>query len=195
MTDPGFDYYNWLVLPFLIFFSRIFDVTLGTIRHVFIAKGFKQIVPVLGFFEVLIWIVVVKQIMNGANTWPCYVAWAGGFAAGNFLGLLIEERLALGLQIIRIITNQDCQALVEALRNANHGVTIVDGQGAKGQVKLIFTVLKRDNMGEVEELIAKYNPTAFYSVEDIKDTSMGVFRSKKERANLLNLLFSLRKSR
>lgn len=193
MTNAGFDYYNWIILPLLIFSSRIFDVTLGTIRHVFIAKGFKRIVPFLGFFEVLIWIVVVKQVMNGANTWPCYVAWAGGFAAGNYLGLLIEERLALGLQIIRIITNQDCRGLVEALRKANHGVTIVDGHGAKGQVKLIFTILKRDNVDEVEGLISKHNPKAFYSVEDIKDTSMGVFRSRTERKNLLKMFFSIRK--
>ncbi len=188
-----FDWYNYILLPLLIFVSRMFDVTLGTIRHIFVAKGFKRVVPVLGFFEVLIWIVVVKQILNGVDTWQSYVAWAGGFAVGNYIGILIEERLALGLQIVRIITNQDCSDLLEAMKNSNHGMTVVDAQGAKGPVKIIFTILKRENVIHMEHMIAIHNPTAFYSVEDVKDTSMGVFRSRRERNSWARWLFSIRK--
>ena len=101
MATP-FDYYSWIFLPLLIFASRICDVTLGTIRHVFVARGIKNIAPVLGFFEVLIWIVVVKQVMSGANNWACYIAWAGGFAAGNFIGLFIEEKLLFFFQVFYI---------------------------------------------------------------------------------------------
>ena len=104
----NFDYHAWVTLPLIIFFSRICDVSLGTIRHVFISKGFRKIVPLLGFFEVLIWIIVVAQVMKNLNNIACYLAWAGGFATGTFVGLWIEEKLALGLQVIRIITNQDC---------------------------------------------------------------------------------------
>ncbi len=189
------DLYNYLWLPILIFFSRLFDVTLGTIRHIFIAKGYKRIVPMLGFVEVLIWIIVVKQILNGINTWPCYIAWAGGFAAGNYVGLIIEERIALGMQIIRIITNLDHAPLVEALSKSNHGVTILDAAGSKGPVKLIFTIVKRENVQDIEDIIHEHNPSAFYSVEDVKDTSMGVFRSRGERNKFARWLFSIRKAK
>lgn len=174
----GFDYYSWVLLPLIIFFSRLGDVSLGTLRHVFISKGYRQIVPVLGFFEVLIWIIVVAQIMKNLNNIACYLAWAGGFAAGTYVGLRIEERLALGLQVIRIITNQNCDKLLENLKHENHGVTVVDAQGAVGPVKMIFTIIKRKNAQHVVRLIRQHNPTAFYSVEDIKDISQGVFTAK-----------------
>ena len=157
------------------------DVSLGTLRHVFISKGFRQIVPVLGFFEILIWIIVVGQIMKNLNNFACYLAFAGGFAAGTYVGLLIEERLALGLQVIRIITNQNCDNLLEDLKKGNHGVTVVDAQGAVGPVKMIFTIIKRKNVQQVVHLIRKHNPTAFYSIEDIKDISQGVFTAKRPR--------------
>ncbi|MES2590367.1 MAG: DUF2179 domain-containing protein [Bacteroidota bacterium] len=174
----GFDYYSWVLLPLIIFFSRLGDVSLGTLRHVFISKGYRQIVPVLGFFEVLIWIIVVAQIMKNLNNIACYLAWAGGFAMGTYVGLRIEERLALGLQVIRIITNQNCDKLLENLKHENHGVTVVDAQGAVGPVKMIFTIIKRKNAQHVVRLIRQHNPTAFYSIEDIKDISQGVFTAK-----------------
>lgn len=170
-----FDYHAWITLPIIIFFSRICDVSLGTLRHVFISKGFRKIVPVLGFFEVLIWIIVVAQVMKNLNNWACYLAWAGGFATGTFVGLWIEEKLALGLQVIRIITNQNCDELVAALKTENHGITVVDAPGAVGPVKMIFTIIKRKNVKEVVLMIRQYNPTAFYSIEEIKNTSQGVF--------------------
>ena len=171
----NFDYYAWIGLPIIIFFSRMCDVTLGTLRHVFISKGFRKIVPILGFFEVLIWIVVVAQVMKNLNNWACYIGWASGFAMGTYLGLKIEEKLALGLQVIRIITNQNCDELLAAFKNENHGVTIVDAQGSVGPVKMIFTIIHRKNVQSIVKLIHQYNPTAFYSVEEIKDTSAGVF--------------------
>jgi len=171
----NFDYYNWITLPLIIFFSRICDVSLGTLRHVFISKGFRKIVPLLGFFEVLIWIIVVAQVMKNLNNVACYLAWAGGFATGTYVGLWIEEKLALGLQVVRIITNQDCFVLLEAFKKENHGITVVDAQGAVGPVKMIFTIVKRKNVKEVVQLIRQHNPTAFYSIEEIKNSSQGVF--------------------
>lgn len=182
-----FNYFNWFILPLIIFCSRICDVSLGTLRHVFAVRGLKNITPVLGFFEVLIWIIVVKQVMNNANNWVCYIAWAGGFAAGNYVGLIIEEKLALGLQVVRIITSHDYSLLVENLSKANHGVTIVDAQGAKGPVKMIFTIVKRKNVNDVAKIIAHSHPSAFYSIEDIRDTSAGIFRKTKKSSLMKNL--------
>lgn len=182
-----FDYYNWIILPLIIFASRICDVTLGTLRHVMMARGQKSVSPVLGFFEVLIWIVVVSQVMKQANNFACYVAWAGGFAMGNYIGLLIEERIALGLQIIRIITNQECSSLITKLQIANHGTTVVDAHGAKGPVKIILTVVKRKNIDPIIKIIRQHNPDAFYSIEDIRDVNRGVF--SKTNQSLLRKMF------
>lgn len=178
----NFDYFSWIVLPVIIFFSRVCDVSLGTLRHVFISKGFRKIVPVLGFFEVLIWIIVVAQVMKNLNNVACYLAYAAGFATGTYVGLFIEERLALGLQVIRIITNQNCEELTTALRQENHGMTLVDAQGSMGPVKMIFTVIKRKNVQSVVTLIGKHNPSAFYSVEDVKKSSQGVFTKTSSSA-------------
>ena len=171
----NFDYYSWIILPIIIFFSRVCDVSLGTLRHVFISKGFRKIVPLLGFLEVLIWIIVVAQVMKNLHNIACYLAYAGGFATGTYVGLFIEERLALGLQVVRIITNQNCDELIIALKGKDHGLTLVDALGAVGPVKMIFTIIQRKNVQSVAKLINQYNPSAFYSVEDIKNTSQGVF--------------------
>jgi uncharacterized protein YebE (UPF0316 family) len=192
LLSVSFDYYSWIILPVLIFLSRIGDVTLGTLRHVFISKGYKSIVPLLGFFEVLIWIIVVAQVMKHLDNWMCYLGWAGGFAAGTYIGLLIEERLALGLQIIRIITNQDCEKLLVELKEKNHGVTIIEAQGALGPVKVILSIVSRTNIVSVIRIINKNNPTAFYSVEDIRDKGQGVFTSSKNSSALRRIL-SVRK--
>jgi uncharacterized protein YebE (UPF0316 family) len=174
----NFDYYDWVILPLLIFFSRVFDVSLGTLRHVFISKGYRTIVPILGFFEVLIWIIVVAQVMKNLNNVACYFAFAGGFAAGTYVGLFIEEKLALGLQVIRIITNQNCEELLHTLVQHNHGITVVDAEGSTGPVKMVFTIIKRKNVRDVVQLIRQYNPSAFYSIEDVKNAKQGVFTSE-----------------
>lgn len=177
-----FDYVNWLLLPLLIFISRLADVSLATLRHIFVSKGYKTLVPVLGFFEVLIWLVAIRQIFSNLNNAACFFAWAAGFSAGTYLGMYIEEKLALGLQIIRIITNEDTSQLTEAFRKCNQGITIVNGQGAIGPVKLIYTVVKRTNKNQMIDLIHHHTPGAFYSIEDVKSSSQGVFTNEKTSA-------------
>jgi uncharacterized protein YebE (UPF0316 family) len=174
----NFDYYSWVILPLIIFFSRLCDVSLGTLRHVFISKGYRKIVPVLGFFEVLIWIIVIAQVMNNLQNVACYLAWAGGFATGTYVGLRIEEKLALGLQVVRIITSKNSDILINQLRADNYGVTVVDAEGGNGPVKMIFTIVKRKNVKTVIGIIKSNNPNAFYSVEEIKDTNQGIFAQK-----------------
>lgn len=184
----SFDYFSWIILPILIFISRLADVSLATLRHIFVSKGFKKIVPVLGFFEVLIWLVAIRQIFNNVNNIACFIAWAGGFSAGTYLGMRIEEKLALGMQIIRIITNENTDALIDAFKQYNQGVTIVNGQGAVGPVKLIFTVVKRTNKADIIKLIHTHTPDAFYSVEDVKGSSHGVFSNENETSAIKRLL-------
>lgn len=91
----NFDYFNWIILPLLIFVSRLADVSLATLRHIFVSKGYKTLVPILGFFEVLIWLIAIRQIFNNVDNIACYLAWAGGFSAGTYLGMYLEEKIAI----------------------------------------------------------------------------------------------------
>ena len=86
-------FYTWVLLPFLIFLARIFDVTLGTLRVIFITRGMKYFSALVGFIEILIWLLAIGQIFKNLNNIACYVAYAGGFATGSFLGIYFAEKL------------------------------------------------------------------------------------------------------
>ncbi len=184
----GSDLFKWVILPILIFFARMCDVTLATLRNVFINKGLRRIVPLIGFFEVLIWLISIRQIMKSLDNPMCYLGFAGGYSMGTYVGLLIERKLALGKQVLRIITEKESRSLIHALRESNFGVTVIDGHGAKGPVKIIFTVIKRTDMELVQRLIQTHCPQAFYSIEDTRTGRQGVFPDKSEKARSLDYI-------
>jgi len=167
--------YFTIGLPVIIFFARVCDVSIGTLRIIFISRGKRYLAPLLGFVEVFIWITVVSQIIRGVNSLPTYLAYAAGFAAGNFVGMFIEDRLAIGQQIIRIITPERVDELLVNLRGAGYGVTHVAGEGASGPVALIYTVVNRKDLPSVLGLISATHPRAFLSIEDVRSTHEGVF--------------------
>lgn len=167
VVDISF-WFTYVVLPLLIFFSRIMDVTLDTLRIVFVSKGNKILAPVLGFFEVLIWLVAITRIMENLDNIVYYFAYAGGFAAGNYIGLIIEERLAMGVQLFRIITQKEASSLIQSLTVKGYGVTSIDAEGINGKVNVIFSVVKRSESKKVIEIINLHNPNAFYSIEDVR---------------------------
>jgi uncharacterized protein YebE (UPF0316 family) len=158
----------YFILPLLVFSARILDVSMGTLRIIFVAKGLKHFAAILGFFESLIWLIAVTQVMQNLNSWQTYVAFALGFAAGNFVGVVLEERIALGNLLIRVITMKEADELVSVLRKSGYGVTSVDAQGESGPVKLIFSITKRRNLGRIIAIIKQYNPNAFYTIEDMR---------------------------
>jgi uncharacterized protein YebE (UPF0316 family) len=193
-VKEGFDYFNWVVLPLVIYFARMTDVTLGTLRIVMISKGKRKIVPIIGFFEVLLWLIAIGQIMQNLSNVMCYFAWAAGYATGTFLGLTIEQALAIGTQVIRVITNKNSDDFLEDLKKKKHGFTVIDGQGAMGPVKVIFIVAERKNVKEISEFIDHHLPGSFYSVEDIRETNQGVFNeSNTRKLDFARVLLPLRK--
>ncbi len=163
--------YAWIILPILIFLARVCDVSLGTIRIIFISKGIKYLAPIVGFFEILIWLIAISQIMQNLTNIYYYIFYAGGFAIGNLVGLIIDEKLSIGTVGIRIITRLDATELVSALKNSKYGLTVVDAEGTKGKVKIIYTVINRQNIQKVINIVKKYNPKAFYQIEDIRYVS------------------------
>ncbi|KKL44894.1 hypothetical protein LCGC14_2361130 [marine sediment metagenome] len=171
-------FYAWLILPLLIFLARVADVSIGTVRLIFISRGLKYLAPLVGFFEILIWLLAIGQIMKNLSNPACYIAYAGGFAMGNFVGLWIAERLSLGVVLVRVVTNKDATELVGYLKSADYGVTIIDGQGATGQVKVVFTIVPRREVKRVVDLIKKFNPNAFFTVEEVGFVEKGILPTR-----------------
>src|SRR4030043_130909 len=144
-------YFDYLILPFLIFLARIVDVSLDTIRLIFIARGFKKIAPIIGFFQVLVWIITITRIMANLDNWTCYVAYAAGFAAGNFTGMILEERLALGVEMIRVITQRRADTFIEALRKDGFPVSFINATGSYGDVAVLYIIVSRKYISRSEE--------------------------------------------
>jgi uncharacterized protein YebE (UPF0316 family) len=174
------DIFKWGILPLLIFLSRICDVTLGTIRIIFVSRENKIAAPILGFFEILIWLIAISQIMKNLDNFLCYIAYAAGFATGNFVGIHIEEKLAMGILIVKVILTKDECRLKERLITAGYGVTVIDAHGANTEVKIVYTVIKRKDLGSVLQIINKCNTHAFYSVEDARTAYQGVFPKNRK---------------
>jgi uncharacterized protein YebE (UPF0316 family) len=173
--------FTYIVVPLLIFSARVCDMTLDTIRVIFLSKGVKYLPPVIGFFEVIIWLVAIGQVMNNMTNVVCYIAYGAGFATGTFIGMAIEEKISLGLTSVRIITKEDPQELMQFLRSHNYGVTSIDGEGGTGRVKMVFTIIKRQDLSHVIGIIKQFHPNAFYSVEEVKTVAEGVFPERKPR--------------
>lgn len=171
--------FNYGILPLLIFLSRVGDVTIGTIRIIFVSKGKKYLAPILGFFEVFIWILAISRIMQNLDNYINYFAYAGGFAAGNYVGMLLEEKIAMGVLIVRVITQKPADMLIERLTSLGYGITSVDARGSKQDVNIIYTIIHRKEMRRVVDIIKHYNPKAFYSVEDVRYVNEGAFPARK----------------
>lgn len=163
--------YNWLILPLLIFCARILDVSIGTIRVIFISRGLKFLAPTLGFFEVLIWLLAIRQIMANLSSPLYFIVYAAGFATGTFVGIVIEDRISIGKVIIRIIARDHARELIDTLKKRNYHITVSNATGAYGNVKIIFTIINRHSIPRVAEIINHYHPQAFYSIEDVRFSS------------------------
>ncbi len=168
-------WFQWVVLPILIILARICDVTLGTMRIVFLSRGRRSIAPILGFMEVLIWLLAISQIMRNLSNPITYLAYATGFASGNYIGLWLEEKLAIGMVAVRVFLKKDSELLVQKLQDAGFGVTCLSGMGTQGAVDIIYTLLQRRSLSKVIDLIHQVNPKTFFAVEEIRSASQGVF--------------------
>ncbi len=187
---------HYLIIPLLIMFARICDVTIGTVRIIFVARGERILASMMGFFEVLIWIVVVSHIMKDINiSWINYVAYAAGFAIGNFIGITVERRLAMGMVTMRVITNKPADELIEHLKQEYHGVTNIAARGISGEVRLVFSVIKRKDIPLFLNIVKNYNPKAFVSVEDVRALSLTHIPPRTKARQMINrrMKFSLKR--
>ena len=188
-------WFAWFTLPILVFFARIADQSIGTVRLIFLAKGQKKIAPILGFFEVIIWLLTVSQVMKHIDNVLAFVAYGGGFAMGNYIGMVIEEKLSIGNVIVRIIPTKATDDLVNFLRESNYGVTTVQAEGSRGGVDIVFTIIKRKNVEHVISIINRFNPNAFYTIEDVKAINEGIFQHRRNGSIFSSLPFRLKKNK
>jgi uncharacterized protein YebE (UPF0316 family) len=166
---------SYWMLPILIFVAELVVVTCGTLRIIFISRGDKILAPIIGFVEVVTWLFAISQVMKNVSDGCCFLAFAGGFTVGNFLGILIEKALAMGLAQVSIVIPADRRHLIDALRARDFGVTCVRGQGSQGAVDVVFTVVKRRQLPHVLHLVEAAG--AFYTVDEVTSVSHGIFPS------------------
>ncbi|MHB1168453.1 MAG: DUF2179 domain-containing protein [Longimicrobiales bacterium] len=163
--------------PVLIFVLRIFDVSLSTLRILLSMRNQRVMVPIIGFFEVLIWIFAVgSAIRNLESVWHV-LGYAGGFAMGNIVGLWIEGKLAIGLATLRIISRAGGVEIAEALRDRGYGVTEFFGQGREGRVEIVYTAVARREIPRVLDEVGRWDPEAFVTVEEPREIRRGWMQS------------------
>lgn len=170
----GQDTYDWVVFPLIIFSAKILDVSFGTLRMIFVARGMRKLAPAVSFFQILIWIMTLGVIMTNLSNIMGYIAYAGGFALGTYIGMMVDRKLSLGTVNIRIVTRKKADELVTYLKKEGYSVTTVDAQGNEEPVTIIYIDIDRRDMEVVSEAIKRLNPNAFYTVEDIRSASEGI---------------------
>ena len=162
------DVFSFLILPLLIFVARICDVSINTIRIIYMLGGRRVTATLLGFFEAFIWLLVIREIFKHLDNWLCYVAYPAGFATGIFVGMIIEEKIAYGKVIVRIITRKDVNQLIQYLNTQRFRFTKVEAEGPDGKENLVFTVLDRESLDDLLNKLKELIPTAFFTIEKVK---------------------------
>ena len=176
---------TWFVIPVLIFLARMCDVGLGTIRIIMLNRGRKKLAPMLGFLEVLIWLVAIREIFQHLDNVAAFLGYALGFAAGTVVGMTIEDKLAIGMVAVRVITAEDARDLIVKLSESDFGVTSFAAEGVSGKVRLLFTITPRKKLDHALDIVRTTHPRAFISVSDVRSVSEGVFPERRYRFGFL----------
>jgi uncharacterized protein YebE (UPF0316 family) len=180
-----FSWFDFVVLPVLILMARVIDVSLDTIRVIMVAKGYRNLAPFIGFFQSLIWLITITRIMANLDNWFTYLGYATGFGLGTYVGMILEGKLALGYELVRVITKKGADDLIEGMREKGFAVTSVPGMGREGEVGVIYIIIKRRVLRDVIGIIQKFNPKAFYTIEDMRFVSNYALLSPSRKKNRL----------
>lgn len=150
-------------------------------RVIFVSKGFKLWAPVLGFFEILIWLAAIRQVLANLSNVPAFLAYALGFSMGNYVGMWVEEKLSVGKCLLRIHIAKNASKLFKSLTKANYPLTVFNAKNRNGSLKVISLVVKRQTVPKIIHLVEKYDPHVIYSIEDVRYATESRFvkRSKK----------------
>lgn len=173
---------NLLVGYFIIFFARVIDVSLATVRMLMIVQNRKVHAAIIGFFEVSIYIIVLGKVVSSLDNIGNLLAYALGFACGNYIGIIIENRIALGKLAAQVVLKgNDNSGLVEKLRENGFGVTIINGKGKTGDREILHLVINRKNLNKLKDIIYTYDDKVFITTNTINPISGGYFTSIKKK--------------
>ncbi|HUG39786.1 MAG TPA: DUF2179 domain-containing protein [Longimicrobiales bacterium] len=167
--------------PLVIFSLRIVDVSLATTRMLLAVRSQKLLVPLIGFIEVLIWLYAAGTAIRFLDSPLHVIGYAAGFAAGNVVGLWMEEKLAFGLATVRIISAHGGVELADALRAKGFGVTEFAGQGREGPVEVVYTVARRSQIRPILREVDHWDPRAFVTVEEPRAIHRGWMFDKRRK--------------
>jgi len=161
-----------MVWPLYIFFARILDVSIGTMRTIFVVRGHRLTAAGLGFFEVIIWLTAVSGVLHGDLSVMKAVAYGLGFASGNVVGIWLEQLLALGQQRVVLISRGRHHSVAFGLRLADFAVTEIPARGREGDVAMSFVIVPRRLTDDVIRLARTIDPEVFVTVDDVRHSSM-----------------------
>lgn len=163
--------------PFVIFGLRVCDMSLDTLRVLFVVRGRKPLAWILGFFQSALWVLAITSVLGNLDNLWNIAAYAGGFATGNVVGMFIEERLAIGHSNLQIISSHRGSAIAEAIREAGYAATEMPARGRDGTVSVISCSVRRRDISRVRKEVEKIDDDAFITVEDIYPIHRGFWRS------------------
>ncbi len=163
---------DWAI-ALMIFGLRVTDMSLDTLRMLFVMRGRKGIAWTLGFFEAGIYIVAITRVLSNLNNPLTILGYAAGFATGNVVGILIEERLAIGHIQMSIVSSARGAALAEALREAGFAVTEVSARGKDGMVHMLNASVLRKDVPNVERVVHEVDAEAFVTSADVRPVRHG----------------------
>ena len=166
-----------LLSALLIFALRVSDMTLDTLRVLFVMRGKKRIAWILGFFQSAIFVLAIGRVLTQLNNPLNIIGYAAGFATGNVVGMFIEERIAIGHVLINIISPRRGSAIVTHLRQNGYAVTELSGRGKDGMVSMINCSVLRKQVDIVRELVNEIDPEAFITAEDVRPVRRGFWRA------------------
>ncbi|OPJ56310.1 DUF2179 domain-containing protein [Alkalithermobacter paradoxus] len=161
-----------------IFFSRCLDVSMATIRTILVVKGKKFTAASIGFLEIIIYVFAINKVLTGMDNIGNVISYALGFATGNYLGVVIEEKMALGTLIVQVVTNRDIEKFSKYLRENGFGITVMEGHGKEGKIHILQSVLHRKDLHSFEKYVNKYDDSAFITISDARTIRGGYFKNR-----------------
>jgi uncharacterized protein YebE (UPF0316 family) len=161
----------------LIFLLRVGDMSLDTLRVLFVMRGRKSIAWVLGFFQALIFVLAISSVLSNLGNLLNVIGYAAGFATGNVLGMLIEERLAIGYIHLRMVSPHRGSAIAEQLRDEGYAVTEVPARGKDGMVAVLSCSVLRKNVDRVRAIVNSVDADAFITAEEVRSVRRGFWRA------------------
>lgn len=173
---------DWLTLQTLttagmIFLLRVSDMTLDTLRVLVVMRGKKGLAWILGFSQAAIFVLAISTVLSNLDNPLNIVGYAAGFGTGNVIGMLIEERMAIGHILMTIISPRRGTAIVEHLREEGYAVTEIPARGKDGMVSMLVCSVLRKSVDRVQKLVNEIDPEAFITAEDVRPVRRGFWRA------------------